>query len=183
MNKRASGRFVLRMDPSLHAVLRTAARAAGTSLNDYCVRKLALPGEVSPAGAGRVVARASTVAAESLVGVAVFGSWARGEATERSDVDILVAVDANLEITRELYRRWDEEPIQWDSRDVEPHFVQLPEAGSRLTGFWAEVALEGIVLFERGFALSRRLVQVRSQIAAGAAVRRWSNGHPYWVAA
>ena len=40
MNK-ASGNFVLRMDPALHGRLRRAARKAGVSLNEHCVRVLA----------------------------------------------------------------------------------------------------------------------------------------------
>jgi predicted HicB family RNase H-like nuclease len=36
-----SGRFLLRIDPGLHAALRHAASASGQSLKEYCGRKLA----------------------------------------------------------------------------------------------------------------------------------------------
>ena len=76
----ASGRFVLRIDPGLHAALRAAARESGVSLNDYCVRKLALPvgslAATDPAGAA--VARAAGLFGERLLGVVAYGSWARG---------------------------------------------------------------------------------------------------------
>jgi hypothetical protein len=178
----ASGRFVIRMEPGLHAALRAGARAAGVSLNDYCVQKLAAPG---PAGgdAAQVVTRAAAIAGESLVGVAVFGSWARGEATASSDVDVLIVLAAGTGVRRELYRQWDVLPVRWEGRPVEPHFVALPAAAARVTGLWAELSVDGVVLYECGFALSRWLGAVRGQIAAGAVVRRWSNGHPYWVAA
>jgi hypothetical protein len=178
----ASGRFVLRMPPGLHAALREAARAAGTSLNEYCVGKLAQPGSGGEASA-RVIVRAAEIAGAALVGVAVFGSWARGVAMERSDVDVLVVVDGGLVITRELYRQWDEQPLTWDGHVVEPHFVRLLEPGASMSGLWAEVAIDGVVLFERGLELSRSLAAVRARIAAGEVVRRWSNGQPYWVAA
>ncbi|MCI0434182.1 MAG: type II toxin-antitoxin system HicB family antitoxin, partial [Gemmatimonadetes bacterium] len=62
-----SGRFVMRIDPALHAALRDAARAAGLSLNDYCVRKLAAPG--SPVGpAEEVLKRAASLLGAGLVG-------------------------------------------------------------------------------------------------------------------
>jgi predicted nucleotidyltransferase len=181
----ASGRFLLRMEPGLHAALRAAARAAGMSLNDYCVRKLAMPAHpgTAAAAAATVTARAAEVAGAALVGVVVFGSWARGETTAASDVDVLVVVAPELAVTRELYRAWDATPLEWSGRPVEPHFARLPEPDAPWSGLWAEVAIDGVVLFERDLAVSRRLAAVRSRIAAGQAVRRFSNGHPYWVAA
>jgi predicted nucleotidyltransferase len=180
----ASGRFVIRMEPALHAALRAGARATGVSLNEYCVRRLALPGPNLPGEAAAVLARAATVAGASLAGVLVFGSWARGEATEASDVDVLVVLDPARPITRALYDAWDAAPpLSWDGHLVEPHFVRLPDPHGRISGLWAEVALDGQVLFEREHDLSRRLMALRTRIAEGALVRRLSNGQPYWVAA
>jgi len=153
----------------------------GCSLNDFCVRKLALPGHGSPA-AGEVVRRAAVVAGKRLAGVVVFGSAARGDFTERSDVDALIVLDPELPINRELYRGWDAEPIRWDGHAVEPHFAHRPDPDGPITGFWAEVAVDGVVLFERGLELSRCLARIRTRITSGAMVRRWSNGRPYWVA-
>jgi predicted nucleotidyltransferase len=178
--KPASGRFVLRLPPGLHAALRTAAREAGTSLNDHCVRLLARPGGGGALAAG-VVLRALEVAGDALAGVVLFGSYARGEATEESDVDILVVLDGALPVSRELYRRWDARPLRWEGRRVEPHFVALPDATGPISGLWAEVSLEGAVLHERGLELSRRLAALRARIVDGALVRRWANGQPYWV--
>lgn len=179
----ASGRFLIRMDPGLHAALREAARAAGTSLNDYCQHKLAAAGHGGLEPVETVVGQAARILGPALLGVVAFGSWARGEATESSDVDILIVAEPGTEITRELYRRWDKSPLRWDGHAVEPHFVLPPSQQGRLSGLWAEAAIDGIVLFERGFELSRRLASVRARIASGEITRRWSNGHPYWVAA
>lgn len=182
MGGEASGRFVIRMEPGLHGALREAARAAGTSLNEYCVRKLAGRGYEESGAVAEIVRRAGAIVGNELAAVVLFGSWARGAATEDSDVDVLIVAD-RAAITRALYRQWDASPITWDSRRVEPHFVVLPERGDRLSGLWAEVAIDGIVLFERGFEMSGLLAAMRSRIADGVMVRRWSNGHPYWVAA
>ena len=182
--KRPSGRFVLRIDPRLHAALRAAAEAAGTSLNDYCARKLAAaPGNLGDPAAAAAVERAAGLCAEALVGVAVFGSWARDQLAELSDVDLLVVIEAGTEITRALYERWDESPLRWGGRLVEPHFVQIGGANRRPAGLWAEVAVDGVVLFDRGFELSRRLARIRRDIVEGRIVRRRVHGQPYWVEA
>jgi hypothetical protein len=123
------------------------------------------------------------VAGDSLLGVVAFGSWARGEAGARSDVDLLVVVERRVEIGRRLYQRWDEAPVSWNGRRVEPHFVHLPERGAHLSGLWAEVATDGVVLFDRGLVVSRLLVAYRHEIMAGRLVRRTVHGQTYWVEA
>lgn len=180
---RASGRFVLRIRPGVHAALRKAAADAGTSLNDYCARRLVLPVGSSSAyeGAASVVERAATLFGERLLGVAAFGSWARGELSEASDVDVLVVVENDVALTRSLYRTWDESPIRWGSQTVEPHFVHLPPPDATVAGLWGEVAIDGVVLFERGMRLSARLVRVRHDIVSGRIVRKLVHGQPYWA--
>jgi hypothetical protein len=178
-----SGRFLLRIDPSLHAALRQAALQAGISLNDFCARRLAFPGTLVAGPAADVVRRAAVVVGASLGGVVAFGSWARGEERESSDVDALVVVHHDLDITRSLYHRWDTEPITWEGHAVEPHFVHLPATGARISGLWAEAAVEGVVLFDPVLTVSRRLVEIRRRIVAGEVVRRYVHGQPYWVEA
>lgn len=178
-----SGRFLLRVSPGLHGALRRSAEEAGLSLNEYCARKLAAPGERVLGPGQEVVARAADQFGESLIAVVVFGSWARGEATEASDVDLLVVVDREVPIVRGLYRAWDEmQPaLTWEGRRLEVHFVHPPEGGQAPTGLWAEAAIDGLVLFERGLRLSRSLMAVRRQVASGAVQRRRVHGQPYWV--
>jgi len=181
----ASGRFLLRIDAGLHAALRRAATAQGLSLNDYCARALASAAGVAGAwhGGAEAVTRAAALVGAELVGVATFGSWARGEAAPDSDIDLLIVVDGGLKITRSLYRRWDEVPLTWDGRAIEPHFVHLPGRSHDGTGLWAEVAMDGIVLFARDLALPRCLGAIRHAIAEGRIVRRLIHGQPYWKTA
>jgi predicted nucleotidyltransferase len=180
-----SGRFVLRIDPGLHAALRVSAEEMGVSLNEYCARKLAAPvGNLVPSTLGSdAVQYASSLFGESLVGVVVFGSWARAELQEDSDVDLLVGVEKTLPLTRELYHRWDEAPIRWQGHRVEPHFVHLPAPDRLAVGLWAEVAVDGIVLYTRDFRLPETLARVRRDIADGRIVRRMVHGQPYWIEA
>lgn len=184
-NSQSSGRFVLRIDPGLHAALREAARAAGVSLNEYCARKLATPfGRLEGWElASQTVRRAGQVVGENLISVVAFGSWARAELHTESDVDILVVVDENLKLSRDLYLAWDEAPITWHGRRVEPHFVHLPNPERVLLGLWAEVAIDGIVLFTRDLQLPSLLVRLRHDIAAGRIVRRVVHGQSYWTEA
>ena len=179
-----SGRFVLRIDPGLHGALRTAARDASLSLNEYCARKLAWPGAAPDPEASALIERAARLLGESLVGVVAFGSWVRGESGAASDFDVLLIAEERLPITRELYGRWDREPaLYWRGHEVEPHFVHLPPTGAVPSGTWAEVATDGLVLHERGWSVSERLADVRRMISAGRISRRLLHGQPYWVRA
>lgn len=174
---------MLRIEPGLHAALRAAAEAAGTSLNEYCARKLAAPGVSVGGPAGLVMERLASVFGGELVGIVVFGSWTRGEPRPDSDVDLLVIVEDGVALRRSLYREWDASPLVWEGRRVELHFVHLPGEEARPSGLWAEAAVDGWVLYERGFEVSRWLVAVRRRIASGGMVRQWSHGQPYWVEA
>lgn len=181
----ASGRFVLRIPSGLHAALRTAARNAGLSLNDYCARILAAPrgdlATVEPAAA--VVTHAAELVGERLVGVIAYGSWVRGEATAQSDLDLLIVVEPDVPLVRELYRRWDERRLTWNGRLLDPHFVHPLADDALPSGAWAEAAMDGVVLFERGLRLSMALGRVRRDVVEGRLVRRRIHGQPYWAEA
>lgn len=167
-------------------MLREAARAAGLSLNEYCARTLVTgTGPMGPP-AFRAVERAGELFGKAVVGVLVYGSWARGEMSQASDVDLLIVLDRDVLITRDLYRDWDDPdlaPLEWDSCPVEPHFSHLPDPQERISGLWAEVAIDGLPLFERSFKVSRTLAAIRRRILQGEVERRRTFGHPYWVAA
>jgi predicted nucleotidyltransferase len=180
----ASGRFVLRINPALHAALRAAAAAAHLSLNAYCSRVLAAPGVSVTEPANTIVSRALELFGAALVGLVAYGSWSRDEQVAGSDLDVLIVLEPIVPITRELYRIWDEAPpVHWDGHRVEPHYVHPVRPGQQVTGTWAEAAVDGIVLYERGFEVSKRLVSLRGRIADGAVTRHRAHGQPYWVGA
>lgn len=180
----ASGRFVLRIDPALHAALRGDAAALGLSLNELCARKLAQPfGKSAEDEALKgVVGRCRELFEHALVGVIVHGSWARGEGQDDSDVDVLVVVQESVSLDRALYRQWDSAgPLAIEGHPVEVHFVRLVSGKEAVTPLWAEVATDGIVIFERGRTVSRLLSSIRRVIASGRLVRRVIHGQPYWT--
>ena len=179
-----SGRFLLRLPPSVHAMLDAAARDAGLSLNEYCVRRLAAGGSgaVVDDAAAEVVTRAAAVAGSALIAVVLHGSLARDEATAASDADILVVVEPRVALRRGLYRAWDAHPLRWRDRRVDAHLVH-PPGDDAPSGLWAEAALDGVVLFERGRQVSTHPARVRRAMADGRLVRRVVHGQPYWTAA
>lgn len=183
----ASGRFVLRIHPNLHIALREAALRSGQSLNQYCAKKLAMPDVTSPDEKVTLLIKARNILKEALIGVVLFGSWARGEHGQNSDVDVLIIVDHTIHIGRRLYHQWDESSVQWNGLVVEPHFVHLPKVDSikdkAASSMWAEVAIDGVVLCERNLEVSTWLRAVRQQIVKRRLIRRYSHGQPYWMEA
>jgi hypothetical protein len=150
------------------------------SLNEYCMRVLAAPGP-DPAGPGAVVAaRAAELFGSDLVGVVLYGSWARGEATAGSDIDVLIVLEPSRPVTRALYRQWDRDPMHHDGHPVEVHIVSLPSV-VQASSLWLEAAIDGILVFDRQRRVSRWFSRLRRDIAAGTVVRRTVHGQPYWT--
>lgn len=114
-------------------------------------------------------------------GAVLFGSAARGELRLESDVDLLVVVDATVPLCRELYRSWDRwiacEPV---NREINAHFVHLPDSIEAAGSLWLETALEGAVLFDEGGRVEAFLVEIRRAIASGRFVRTEVHGQPCW---
>ena len=162
-----SGRFLLRMPGSAHAMLEAAARASGLSLNAYCVRRLVGTGAggLVDEAAAAFISRADAIAGDALVAV-----------------DLLVVVEPGVAPDRQWYREWDAQPMVWGGRAVDPHFVH-PPAEETLSGLWAEVAVDGTVIFDRDGRIAAALARIRRAIAGGRFVRRVVHGQPYWIEA
>lgn len=183
------------MSGALHARLREEALRTGQSLNQLCVTRLDANGQL-PAKPGRDPVQAGLLPAgflekivlhwpEDLVGLILFGSAARGDATEDSDIDLLLVMRSGVKITRALYRLWDEsfrEPAgaRDDSR-ASPHFVILPGSVREAGGLWYEAAIDGIALWECDRRVSRFLGSVREAMGQGRIQRRMLHGSPYWI--
>jgi hypothetical protein len=193
--KRPSGRFVIRMPEALHRRLREEAMRTGRSLNQLCVARLSAGGE-SLVGTGAVTAHAGILPSDfldevvrrwlgKLVGLILFGSSARGDATEDSDTDLLLVMRPGMKIERGLYRLWDEfrreDSGAEDSGKISPHFVILPGSVLEAGGLWYEAALDGIVLWEIDSQVSRFLGSVREAMGQGKIRRRLLHGSPYWI--
>ena len=193
--KEASGKFVIRMSGALHARLKEEARRKGKSLNLLCVAKLQeqessiapdstltlLPGMISHDFLDKVVWQWRG----DLVGVVLFGSAAREEATRESDIDLLMALTSEARIERGLYRHWEEFCQQYagdqDVGKISPHFVRLLGSVREVGGLWYEAAIDGIPLWERDRQVTLFLRSVRQAMGEGKIRRRLLHGSPYWV--
>lgn len=111
--------------------------------------------------------------------IVAYGSWARDELTDRSDLDVIVTGDTA--VNRDQYRRWDEAPLAWNGLNIEPHFIRFPEAGAPLSALWAEMAIEGVVLFEGSPIVSLHLAEVRRRLVTGEITRHSAHGQRYWI--
>ena len=175
--------ILIRGDSSLHERVLLSARRQQKSLNELCCDRLSVPSSVEGdlfALPRKIVSAADATFQADLVGVVFYGSRARMEERDESDWDFLLVMNSAVALNRELYRRWDDQ-FSAEGYVVEIHFAQLPPSARVATGFWAEIALDGIILYERDFAVSRHLIVVRHDIAGGLIMSRKSHGQTYWV--
>jgi predicted nucleotidyltransferase len=183
------------MPGHLHAKLKQEAADRGISLNQACIARLERNQSLLT-DLGTKAAAADLIIPEflsaivrqwpdELVGLILFGSAARGDATEDSDIDLLLVMTPEVKIARDLYRLWDDFcDAHFGTRDydnISPHFVNLPGGVQEAGGLWYEVAIEGMVLWESDPKVSRFLRSVRAAMGQGKIRRRMVHGSPYWV--
>ncbi len=91
---------------------------------------------------------------EEVLAIILFGSAARGELQSHSDIDLLLVLAPQIEISREYYRRWEmfydnNRVLISHEKEISPHFVNLASDPLQVGGLWYEVALEGMVLWQK----------------------------------
>ncbi len=178
-------RVLLRLPADLHRLLAKAAEAAGLSFNEFCVRRLRTPAQPQQMSAARtaVVHRGQAAFGERLVGVLALGSWARGEAAATSDIDVLMVIDRDTPLTRDLYRTWDLHPLAVADRVVDAHFAHPSPTGTTPGAVWCEAAVDGLLWYDRDGQIEQRLAEIRRAIAERRVVRSFAHGQPYWKGA
>ncbi len=118
----------------------------------------------------------------NVVGIGLFGSVARGTTHENSDIDLLIVLQANTQLTRRLYTYWDEcvEPTL-PSNPWSPHFVIEPTDSSSLGSIWLEFASEGKILSDDSSKLATITEHIRELITKGYYQKMKAPGAPpYW---
>lgn len=116
-----------------------------------------------------------------IVGIVLFGSGARNELKDHSDLDLLLVLPQGALPHRELYRRWDQrEALQsFQNREVSPQWVTYPKAEDA-GGIWYEAALEGIVLFDAHSCLQELFEKLRRKVERGEMIAEIAYGQRYW---
>jgi predicted nucleotidyltransferase len=186
---RLSGKFVLRLSPELHLQLKQRSAQERLSLNELCVKFIAEGFKSSNRAESSLLALPPLFLRiirkkwkKSLVGIVLFGSTARGEASERSDIDLLVVLEPESKVQRSLYLEWDDAFQNWPSKELarySPQFVRLPSA-KNASGLWFEIALDGKIIFEKDARLSSLLRDLKTLMAEGKVIRKLAHGQPYW---
>lgn len=174
--KLPSGKFVLRMTPSQHLALRQAAEAHDTSLNDWIVQKLFSAENLSSS----VVEIILSAFAKDVQAIILFGSVARGDQDQTSDIDLLIVLESSRPIDRGLYHLWDKKIMPVLGIQYSPQFCHRTKLESA-SSLWLEVALDGKILFDEDKRIEADMQTLRHKIAAGEYLRKMSHGHSYWV--
>lgn len=183
-----SGKFVLRIPPSLHHGLSQRAHVEKLSLNALCQHLLeqGLTTESEGSWRGdlhRLIPLLQRRFRQRLLGIITFGSRVRGDETASSDLDLLIALESSIPITRELYRWWQEDvhPAIRSDVTINPHFAHPPESPKRAGSLWYEIALGHEIIVQHKNRLQKCLENILKEIQEGAVERKWKHGHPYWV--
>lgn len=168
-----SGKFVLRLDPQIHKVLKEEAKLKGCSLNTLCESKLQ----------GLTVSPWHEITSKIVKifnpnGIILFGSTARGEQKPSSDIDLLVVMPKSTLINRTLYYQWDKE-FQFNDK-ISPQFVHLPTR-SEIGSIWLECSIDGEILYDPKGDIKRSMQIIRQLISQGVYQQKISHGHSYWV--
>lgn len=173
----------LRLEPALIGNLKKLSEKDGLSLNAYCSsaleRSISRDIGIVSSRYDSVVRDAKDFFGDHLRAVILFGSKARGDSTSESDTDFLFVVDNEVRIQRATYTNFENSKTLAD--EVSIHIVNLPLSYEALSGLWCEIALEGIMLFDKNLNVSGFLLEIRRMILEGVYLARYSHGHRYWT--
>lgn len=114
-----------------------------------------------------------------ILGLILYGSQVRGDATEISDIDVLVVLDSAIKINRALYSELDY------LEELDPRvcimLTHLPNEESKLGSLWLEVSQCCEVLMDPTKAIKKVITRSKKLIQDEKVVRKKSHGQGYWV--
>ena len=140
--------------------------------------------------ARRYALAAKEALGDRLVGVALFGSVARGEAGPASDIDLFVVIEeaplgmlarrrlldpARETLTPELERLW-EQAIYADFVEV----IRTRAEARRFHPLYLDMSREAVLLYDRDQFLESLLERVRALLEKGGAERHLMGRFWYW---
>lgn len=125
------------------------------------------------------VAASSQPLASAIVGMILYGSWARGEATEASDIDVLMVMEPTVPIRRALYTAVD--AIQGIDPRISLFLAHLPAEDVQPGDLWLDISLDGVILADTHGRIANTMDRIRQWIASGKVIRHDIHGQGYWV--
>jgi predicted nucleotidyltransferase len=117
---------------------------------------------------------------ENLWGLVLFGSTARGEATEFSDLDILLVADGLPEkfTTRTRHLRG---LLPSELRGTVSFIAKTrAEFEAGFPSYYLDIALDGVVLYDREKYMHQKLARIRELTQAAALMRRHTDDGFRW---
>lgn len=118
-----------------------------------------------------------------IAGVVLFGSVARGEESERSDVDLLVLWEGldEREAARVVYEAVSKHfPPGVGLTVLEAEYWKFVSA-RKATPLLVNIACDGVVLYDKHGRLGELLSRVKRRLEEEGFVRRRHGKHYYWV--
>ena len=177
-SKPPSGKFVIRLSPTLHKKLKQESQIIGCSLNEYCVSILSKRNDAEANSSFALIV--SEILKEfhaDVLGIILFGSQARQDFHDRSDTDILVIMKSDIPIVRALYRRV---PATLDET-ISIHFAHRWKDPAQASSLLLECAIDGKVLYDPTEVITVMLGDIRSYILAGKVTRKVTHGQGFWI--
>jgi hypothetical protein len=183
-------KFLARMPLNLYKKIQERSARESCSVNQLIIELLINADNSSHTLIEKIKESALTKEwKEQLLGVVLFGSGARGEVGAASDIDLLIVLDRAVKIDRTLYRMWDQKFVDfcYNGYPVSIHFSHLPlnipfnKAFANVGSLWKEISIEGVVLWEREYCVSKTLSAIRLALLNAGAKRRTVHGVNYWV--
>jgi predicted nucleotidyltransferase len=181
-------RFLLRIPEATHQKLVKLARTQSCSINQLCNELIESGLRRHHEPNAKLLQHIQTVYADhGLIAIVLFGSQARGDSTESSDTDLLLVFKPGTAITRQLHQQLERshtskvtknENIDLDSISI--HCVALPTTEPNISGFWLEIALDGVILWGAE-NISNYINKVKQKISSGQLIRKVTHGQPYWI--
>lgn len=171
---KTSGKFVLRISPEMHALLKCEAEENNLSLNQLINKKLF-------ENKSEKYESILKLFKHNLLGIVLFGSYVRGEPRKSSDIDLLIVLAKEIEIKRSLYHLWDDKIEHKMGSIYSPQFTHLPKDYNSISSLWLEVGLEGEIAYDPLGVIKKEIFKIKSEISSGKYRRKLTHGHPYWI--
>lgn len=181
-----SGKFILRTSESWHRKLSAAAAKNHLSFNRFCQLLMEKGFEAYHQNEGQkrlqfILEKIKKTFDNRVLGVVLFGSVAKGEENDESDIDLLIVLNQQVKLERSLYRLWDDDVDDQKTPELSPHFVHAPREGVRPGSLWLEVAMKNQILWQKGKSIDRVLDEVTDWIARDDVQLKSYQGQPSWV--
>ncbi len=129
---------------------------------------------------------------EDLVSVVLFGSFARGDASRESDIDLLIVGD-NLPQSRfDRIRLFDEveRSIEKELKKIEEEYgvtisfspiIKSVEEARRFTPLYLDLVEDAVILYDKNNFMENILEKLRRRLRELGAVRVWRGRRWYWI--